>query len=145
MKRPHSQEDLRILSTMRALFFIRAVPRAGHPGQRKRSFSFWCSCPIESVHIQSPSVQVLPRQLPHPPPGTPDAVVHRLPVCLHVWVGGPAEYGKTLGLFSLSARFAYSNSKLTFVIFRSWQSWWGFRSPFPRYAQNLRFWLSGST
>ena len=68
------------------------------------------------------SVQVLPRQLPHPPPGTPDAVVHRLPVCLHVWVGGPAEYGKTLGLFSLSARFAYSNSKLTFVIFRSWQS-----------------------
>ena len=61
MKHPHSREDLRILSTMRALFFIRAVPRAGHPGQRKRSFSFWCSCPIESVHIQSPSVQVLPR------------------------------------------------------------------------------------
>ena len=30
---------------------------------------------------------------------------------------GPAEYGKTLGFFSLSARFAYSNSKLTFVIF----------------------------
>lgn len=58
---------------------------------------------------------------------------------------GPAEYGKTLGLFSLSARFAYSNSKLTFVIFRSWQSWWRFRSPFPRYAQNLGFWLSGST
>jgi len=35
---------------------------------------------------------------------------------------GPAEYGKTLGLFSLSARFAHSNSKLTFVIFRSRQS-----------------------
>ena len=76
----------------------------------------------KNVTGKSPSVQVLPRQLPHPPPGTPDAVVHRLPVCLHVWVGGPAEYGKTLGLFSLSARFAYSNSKLTFVIFRSWQS-----------------------
>ena len=30
---------------------------------------------------------------------------------------GPAEHGKTLGFFSLSARFAYSNSKLTFVIF----------------------------
>ena len=30
---------------------------------------------------------------------------------------GPAENGKTLGIFSLSARFAYSNSKLTFVIF----------------------------
>ena len=58
---------------------------------------------------------------------------------------GPAENGKTLRLFSLSARFAYSNSKLTFVIFRSRQSWWGFRSPFPRYAQNLGFWLSGST
>lgn len=47
--------------------------------------------------------------------------------------------------FSLSARFAYSRSKLTLVVFPGWQSWWGFRSPFPRYAQNLGFWLSGST
>lgn len=28
MKHPHSREDLRILSTMRALFFIHAVPTA---------------------------------------------------------------------------------------------------------------------
>lgn len=54
-------------------------------------------------------------------------------------------YGKRQVFFCLRARFAYGNSKLTFVIFRSRQSWWGFRSPFPRYAQNLRFWLSGST
>ena len=69
----------------------------------------------------------------------------RIHIYRSIFFDGPAEYGKTLGLFSLSARFAHSNSKLTFVIFRSRQSWWGFRSPFPRHAQNLRFLLSGST
>ena len=51
MKHPHSREDLRILSTMRALFFIHAVPMANHLDQRKMSSSFGCSCPIESVRI----------------------------------------------------------------------------------------------
>ena len=69
----------------------------------------------------------------------------RIHIYRSIFFDGPAEYGKTLGLFSLSARFAHSNSKLTFVIFRSRQSWWGFRPPFPRHAQNLRFLLSGST
>ena len=69
----------------------------------------------------------------------------RIHIYRSIFFDGPAEYGKTLGLFSLSARFAHSRSKLTFVVFPGWQSWWGFRSPFPRYAQNLGFWLSGST
>ena len=56
-----------------------------------------------------------------------------------------SRFSRSWGFFSLSARFAHSRSKLTFVVFPGWQSWWGFRSPFPRYAQNLGFWLSGST
>ena len=43
MKHPHSREDLRILSTMRALFFIHAVPMANHLDQRKMSSSFGCN------------------------------------------------------------------------------------------------------
>ena len=81
MKHPHSREDLRILSTMRALFFIHAVPMANHLDQRKMSSSFGCSCPIESVRILSPSVPVLLQWLPHPPPGMLDAQQIEYPSC----------------------------------------------------------------
>ena len=41
----------------------------------------------------------------------------RIHIYRSIFFDGPAEYGKTLGLFSLSARFAHSRSKLTFVVF----------------------------
>ena len=69
----------------------------------------------------------------------------RIPIYRRASFDRSTAYGKRQVFFCLRARFAYGNSKLTFVIFHSRQSWWGFRSPFPRYAQNLGFWLSGST
>ena len=67
----------------------------------------------------------------------------RIPIYRRTSFDRSAAYGKRQVFFCLRARFACVDQKLPYGIFVLWQSWWGFRSPFPRHAQNHRFWLSG--